>query len=171
MYILIPYRTSSIWLLRYQDGQMQRWRYKSWLIFNNLVANSQSGPISFDKPVQFLFQIATKDLLNPIKQDVKKGKLRFVANIFPHKGYIWNYGAIPQVSACPELELSSVEHEGVLQTVLFSCCASCFVMNFRLGKIQHTKTQTPVAAVTTTPSTSAKSAARFDGSFSTQPTH
>ncbi|NXC51313.1 IPYR pyrophosphatase, partial [Penelope pileata] len=41
-------------------------------------------------------EIATKDPLNPIKQDVKKGKLRFVANVFPHKGYIWNYGAIPQ---------------------------------------------------------------------------
>ncbi|XP_052533159.1 inorganic pyrophosphatase [Tympanuchus pallidicinctus] len=41
-------------------------------------------------------EIATKDPLNPIKQDVKKGKLRYVANVFPHKGYIWNYGAIPQ---------------------------------------------------------------------------
>uniref|UniRef100_A0A8C1HLA3 inorganic diphosphatase n=1 Tax=Cyprinus carpio carpio TaxID=630221 RepID=A0A8C1HLA3_CYPCA len=41
-------------------------------------------------------QIATKDPLNPIKQDVKKGNLRYVANVFPHKGYIWNYGAIPQ---------------------------------------------------------------------------
>jgi inorganic pyrophosphatase len=34
--------------------------------------------------------------LNPIKQDVKNGKLRFVNNIFPHHGYIWNYGALPQ---------------------------------------------------------------------------
>ncbi|XP_046721333.1 inorganic pyrophosphatase 2, mitochondrial isoform X1 [Silurus meridionalis] len=41
-------------------------------------------------------EIATKEVLNPIKQDVKKGKLRYVANIFPHKGYIWNYGALPQ---------------------------------------------------------------------------
>uniref|UniRef100_A0A8B9SPC7 inorganic diphosphatase n=1 Tax=Anas platyrhynchos TaxID=8839 RepID=A0A8B9SPC7_ANAPL len=41
-------------------------------------------------------EIATKDPLNPIKQDVKKGKLRYVANVFPHKGYIWNYGALPQ---------------------------------------------------------------------------
>lgn len=41
-------------------------------------------------------EIATKEPLNPVKQDVKKGKLRYVANIFPHKGYIWNYGAIPQ---------------------------------------------------------------------------
>ncbi|XP_058522961.1 inorganic pyrophosphatase 2, mitochondrial isoform X2 [Ochotona princeps] len=41
-------------------------------------------------------EIATKEPLNPIKQDVKHGKLRYVANIFPHKGYIWNYGALPQ---------------------------------------------------------------------------
>ncbi|CAG7721219.1 unnamed protein product [Allacma fusca] len=41
-------------------------------------------------------EIATKDPLNPIKQDVKKGKLRFVHNCFPHHGYIWNYGALPQ---------------------------------------------------------------------------
>ena len=45
-------------------------------------------------------EIATKDPLNPIKQDVKKGKLRYVANLFPYKGYIWNYGAIPQVCLC-----------------------------------------------------------------------
>uniref|UniRef100_A0A4X2LM21 inorganic diphosphatase n=1 Tax=Vombatus ursinus TaxID=29139 RepID=A0A4X2LM21_VOMUR len=41
-------------------------------------------------------EIITKDPLNPIKQNVKKGKLHYIANFFPHKGYIWNYGAIPQ---------------------------------------------------------------------------
>lgn len=41
-------------------------------------------------------EISTKDPMNPIKQDVKKGEVRFVHNCFPHKGYIWNYGAIPQ---------------------------------------------------------------------------
>ncbi|EEB19937.1 Inorganic pyrophosphatase, putative [Pediculus humanus corporis] len=41
-------------------------------------------------------EINLKEPLNPIKQDVKKGKVRFVANCFPHHGYIWNYGAIPQ---------------------------------------------------------------------------
>ncbi|KAK2507227.1 hypothetical protein MC885_001812 [Smutsia gigantea] len=41
-------------------------------------------------------EIATEEPLNPIKQDIKDGKLRYVANIFPHKGYIWNYGALPQ---------------------------------------------------------------------------
>ena len=42
-------------------------------------------------------EISKDELLNPIKQDVKKGKLRFVRNCFPHKGYLWNYGAFPQV--------------------------------------------------------------------------
>lgn len=31
-----------------------------------------------------------------MKQDIKKGKPRFVRNCFPYKGYIWNYGALPQ---------------------------------------------------------------------------
>lgn len=33
---------------------------------------------------------------NPIMQDIKKNKLRYVTNIFPMKGYPWNYGAIPR---------------------------------------------------------------------------
>lgn len=41
-------------------------------------------------------EISTKEDLNPIKQDVKKSVLRYVKNCFPHKGYIWNYGALPQ---------------------------------------------------------------------------
>jgi len=41
-------------------------------------------------------EIDTKSKMNPIKQDVKKGKLRYVDNCFPHHGYIWNYGALPQ---------------------------------------------------------------------------
>lgn len=47
-------------------------------------------------------EINLKEKFNPIKQDVKKGKLRFVANCFPHKGYIWNYGALPQTWEDPE---------------------------------------------------------------------
>uniref|UniRef100_A0A8C5LM19 inorganic diphosphatase n=1 Tax=Leptobrachium leishanense TaxID=445787 RepID=A0A8C5LM19_9ANUR len=47
-------------------------------------------------------EIATKEPLNPVKQDLKKGKLRFVANIFPHRGYIWNYGALPQTWEDPK---------------------------------------------------------------------
>lgn len=41
-------------------------------------------------------EIDTKSPLNPIIQDQKKGKLRYVANSYPYKGYIWNYGCLPQ---------------------------------------------------------------------------
>ncbi|KAG0380809.1 Inorganic pyrophosphatase [Mortierella sp. AD032] len=41
-------------------------------------------------------EISKDEEFNPIKQDIKKGKLRFVRNCFPHHGYIWNYGALPQ---------------------------------------------------------------------------
>jgi inorganic pyrophosphatase len=41
-------------------------------------------------------EISKADPFNPIMQDTKKGKLRFVRNVFPHHGYIWNYGAFPQ---------------------------------------------------------------------------
>jgi inorganic pyrophosphatase len=34
--------------------------------------------------------------LNPIKQDIKKDKLRYVKNVFPFHGYPWSYGALPQ---------------------------------------------------------------------------
>lgn len=51
-------------------------------------------------------EISTGEHLNPIKQDVKKGALRYVKNLFPFKGYPWNYGAFPQTwedptVACP----------------------------------------------------------------------
>lgn len=52
---------------------------------------------SFKVYLYLCLKIATKDPLNPIKQDVKKGNLRYVHNCFPHHGYIWNYGALPQV--------------------------------------------------------------------------
>lgn len=41
-------------------------------------------------------EISKEETFNPILQDTKKGKLRFVRNCFPHKGYLWNYGAFPQ---------------------------------------------------------------------------
>lgn len=52
---------------------------------------------------QFLHQISKEEELNPIKQDTKKGKLRFVRNCFPHKGYLWNYGAFPQTWEDPNV--------------------------------------------------------------------
>jgi hypothetical protein len=42
-------------------------------------------------------EISKEEPFNPIKQDIKKGRLRYVRNCFPHHGYVWNYGAFPQV--------------------------------------------------------------------------
>lgn len=41
-------------------------------------------------------EISPGGSLNPIKQDVKNGKLRVVDDVYPYTGYIWNYGAFPQ---------------------------------------------------------------------------
>ncbi len=46
-------------------------------------------------------EIAKDEPFNPIKQDVKKGALRYVHNCFPFHGYLWNYGAIPQTWESP----------------------------------------------------------------------
>jgi len=49
-------------------------------------------------------EINKKEPFNPISQDVKNGKLRFVNNVFPHHGYMWNYGALPQTWEDPNVK-------------------------------------------------------------------
>jgi len=49
-------------------------------------------------------EINKEEKMNPIKQDTKNGKVRFITNVFPKKGYIWNYGAIPQTWESTEVE-------------------------------------------------------------------
>lgn len=48
-------------------------------------------------------EITKEESLNPIIQDTKKGKLRYVRNCFPHHGYIHNYGAFPQTWEDPNV--------------------------------------------------------------------
>lgn len=50
------------------------------------------------------FEISKDILFNPIVQDSKNGKLRYVDNIFPFRGYMHNYGAIPQTWEDPTRE-------------------------------------------------------------------
>lgn len=54
------------------------------------------------------FEISKEIEFNPIVQDVKKGKVRFVDNIFPYHGYIHNYGAIPQTWEDPTREIPAL---------------------------------------------------------------
>lgn len=57
-------------------------------------------------------EVSLDEPLNPIKQDENKGKLRYVANCFPHRGYIWNYGAISQTWEDPEHVDEATECKG-----------------------------------------------------------
>ena len=82
-----------------------------------LVASSDNGMlynmvVEIPRWSQAKMEIATKEPFNPIKQDEKKGKLRYVHNCFPYHGYIWNYGALPQTWENPSHEDSNTKTKG-----------------------------------------------------------
>ncbi|KAJ4516210.1 hypothetical protein HRR83_005515 [Exophiala dermatitidis] len=57
-------------------------------------------------------EISRNEAFNPIKQDVKNYSPRFVANLFPYKGYIWNYGAFPGTWEDPSYVHPDTRHPG-----------------------------------------------------------
>ncbi|KYR01546.1 inorganic pyrophosphatase [Tieghemostelium lacteum] len=64
-----------------------------WQDEKGLVANML---VEIPKGTNAKLEIATKEFMNPIKQDVKDGKLRFI-----HDKYPFNYGALPQTWESP----------------------------------------------------------------------
>lgn len=84
--------------------------YKNYAVYQNkIISYFHDVPLEFDpenKTVNMVveiprwtngkFEISTELPGNPIVQDVKKGQVRFVKNLFPNHGYIHNYGALPQ---------------------------------------------------------------------------
>ncbi|KAK5047854.1 Inorganic pyrophosphatase [Exophiala sideris] len=58
------------------------------------------------------FEISRNEAFNPIKQDIKDDRARFVRNLFPYKGYIWNYGALPGTWEDPSHVHPDTEHPG-----------------------------------------------------------
>lgn len=65
-----------------------------------LYADKEAGVVNFiceiPRWTNAKLELHTKSPLAPIVQDTKKGKKRFVHNVYPYKGYIWNYGCLPQ---------------------------------------------------------------------------
>lgn len=57
-------------------------------------------------------EIATKLPFNPIIMDAQNGQPRFVKNVFPYNGYIWNYGALPQTWEDPAHVDLDTQHKG-----------------------------------------------------------
>merc|ERR1712137_1230420 len=62
-------------------------------------------------------EICLKEDGNPIKQDVKNGKLRFVDDVHPYQGYIWNYGALPQTWEMPTHKHPQVKPLGIMALI------------------------------------------------------
>lgn len=82
-----------------------------------LYAKEGSAPlynmiVEIPRWTQAKMEIATSEPFNPIKQDVKKGKLRYVHNCFPYYGYIWNYGALPQTWENPSFKDPNTQANG-----------------------------------------------------------
>ncbi|VDP94689.1 unnamed protein product [Trichobilharzia regenti] len=65
-------------------------------LLSNVSNNCYNMVVEIPRWTNAKMEICKEELMNPIKQDVKNNQLRYVDNVFPHKGYIWNYGALPQ---------------------------------------------------------------------------
>ena len=58
-------------------------------------------------------EINLKEKMNPIIQDLNNdGSLRYTANCFPFKGYMWNYGALPQTWENPDVNDRATGYKG-----------------------------------------------------------
>ncbi|ORX97832.1 inorganic pyrophosphatase [Basidiobolus meristosporus CBS 931.73] len=81
-------------------------------LFANEKAKTVNMVVEIPRWTNAKLEMSLGQPLNPIKQDVKKGNLRFVRNCFPHKGYIWNYGALPQTWEDPTHVHSETKAKG-----------------------------------------------------------
>jgi nucleosome-remodeling factor subunit len=106
--------------VRYERGQLNTKNYRVYIKNNQtnqfvspfhdipLVCNKEKNTfnvvIEIPRWTNAKMEINKSETLNPIVQDIKKDKLRFVNNVFPHHGYIWNYGALPQTWEDPNVK-------------------------------------------------------------------
>lgn len=58
------------------------------------------------------FEISKGEAFNPVVQDMKNGRVRFVKNIYPFFGYQFNYGALPQTWEDPSAQDRSCKANG-----------------------------------------------------------
>lgn len=107
--------------VRYERGQLNTLGYRVYLknsetnefvspfhdiplVSGDASANVFNAVIEIPRWSNAKMEINKKEPFNPISQDVKNGKLRFVNNVFPHHGYMWNYGALPQTWEDPNVK-------------------------------------------------------------------
>ncbi|OQS54520.1 IPP1 [Ecytonucleospora hepatopenaei] len=75
--------------------------------FHDIITHNEDGTYNCINEIPRFenakFEVSKEDEFNPIKQDVKKDKVRFIKNIFPTKGYPANYGAFPRTFEDPKI--------------------------------------------------------------------
>ena len=84
---------STTWLLKSQDGPTPKWKSlprKKWTQSNKTSRKVCATPS--DSSFVLTWPLLTWFL----------GNLRYVANVYPQKGYPWNYGCIPQTWENPK---------------------------------------------------------------------
>jgi len=85
----------KVYLSDSKTGQVQSF-FHDLPLYANSDRNVFNMVVEIPRWTNAKLEISKSEPFNPILQDTKKGKLRFVRNCFPHHGYIWNYGAFPQ---------------------------------------------------------------------------
>jgi len=85
----------KVYLSDSKTGQVQSF-FHDLPLYANSDRNVFNMVVEIPRWTNAKLEISKDQPFNPIVQDTKKGKLRFVRNCFPHHGYIWNYGAFPQ---------------------------------------------------------------------------
>jgi inorganic pyrophosphatase len=81
--------------LKSPKGEIRSWFHDLPLDFNKTAA-TVNMVVEIPRYEHGKFEISKSEPYNPIVQDTKNGKLRYINNIFPYHGYPCNYGAIPQ---------------------------------------------------------------------------
>ncbi|KAK1773774.1 inorganic pyrophosphatase [Copromyces sp. CBS 386.78] len=99
-----PYTTShKIYFIRKHD-QIPISPFHDIPLFHDKSKRIYNMVVEIPRWSQAKFEVSRSLPLNPITQDTLSKTPscpRFVPNLFPYKGYIWNYGALPQTWESP----------------------------------------------------------------------
>ena len=70
-------------------------------LFSNSESKTYHMVVEIPRWTNAIYKMAKKEPFNPIRQEVSKGVLKYLSNVFPYHGIIWNYGYLPQTWEMP----------------------------------------------------------------------
>jgi len=81
-------------------------------LVHNFLKGTFNMLVEIPKNTNAKMEVCKEEDLNPIKQDIKKGELRFVADVNGEKGYPFNYGAFPLTWEDPDVVVEETGFKG-----------------------------------------------------------